>query len=413
MASSRWSVVAIVLVLALVFVAVPARAEVQEAHEVEEHSGAVPVEAMAELQGAVPEEEVEVHPEETRAQAPHGEEEEEEEGEGIAQEAVEAEPTAEQEAAVEEGEGIAQEAVEAEPPAEQEVAVEEGEGIAQEAVEAEESKEELREDLVKNLKKAIEKGNVKVYVQNHAVKKETGVDIGDLKGDRLDTFERDNHFVVGVSSSTPVLRPDSTSESWEGFRRVVVTNFEGVKLECRVPVVQQVEAPADEGEDDGTPEEDDEVVDAEAAFEKRVRNLLGDATVNDCHKKADGWWTYELCPLTHIRQYHSEHNVILSSYNLGTFNANRTMESFMKKGQRTLQFVYDEGTKCDLTGMNRKTIVNFSCSPTQKDSLKTVTETSSCQYLVEFASASLCSHKEFQQKEANIHNINCNPIATS
>ena len=75
-----------------------------------------------------------------------------------------------------------------------------------------------------------------------------------------------------------------------------------------------------------------------------------------------------------------------------------------------MSFVFDEGTKCDLTSMPRTTIVNFSCSSASKDSLKTVTETSSCAYVVDFESKELCKHEEFQKEAASVHHIDCKPV---
>lgn len=237
----------------------------------------------------------------------------------------------------------------------------------EEAKEAKEAAvEDIREHLVSHLKEAIENGKVRVFVQSQVVQKEQGLDVDTFAaGGSLDSFERDNHFIVGVSSaSRPLSSSGAKPPSSEKHRKVRVTNYEGVELECVVPVVpQQSQEESSEAAMADAKSSEDAWDDSE--FEERASKLLGTDTLKNCHRKVDGWWTYEVsaqpfpppnslspshrlssklsaslsrtqvCPLAHVRQYHAENNQILSSFNLGTFNATKTIERFRKrKGQR-------------------------------------------------------------------------------
>ena len=263
-----------------------------------------------------------------------------------------------------------------------EVAESEGEGTGPGATEPDEdrasSSEEdahvLRENLVGHLKDAIENGKVKVLVQTKTVDK--AADVVVMKGGSLDSFERDNQFIVGVSSTASPFPVEEVSSA----RKVVVTNFEGERLQCFVPIVQQGQEEGDEGGSEG-----EDVGD--------LAGLLG-GDVGKSHRHQDGWWTYEVCPLVHVRQFHAEGE---QGFNLGRFKRSLVED-------RGVSLVYDSGDVCDVTGEMRETTVRFTCSGTASG-IQKVVETSSCAYLVDFASQELC--KVFPEQSPTLHNILC------
>ena len=210
----------------------------------------------------------------------------------------------------------------------------------------------------------------------------------------------------------------------------MITNHEGVQLECFLPLIenQEIETSGEDGDGVAGFEQEEEKSDREN-MQAFAFKYLGEEAVRTCHRKLDGWWTYELCPLAHIKQFHEENGKVVASFNLGLINAQKTMiehqtmqakkggsdgssggtsSSLSSSNAKTISFVFDSGTKCDLNGQPREAVVNFHCSPNSRDSIKQVTETSTCSYVVDFESKELCKHPEFKQTTADINHIHCN-----
>ena len=276
--------------------------------------------------------------------------------------------------------------------------------------------------LAKNLKRAIEDGKgklldffflgfliffdfqlifcfaVKVFVQS------TQRDRASLEVNAEDMPERDNHFIVSVSdssSSSEAMKEakDVDDSSGSGIRVIRMTNSEGILLDCELPNLSE--------ETKKSEEKALEAITDEASAIK----YLGEATLRNCHRKTVGWWTYEVCPLSHVKQFHAENSKVLSNFDLGFINTEKTWNLTKASSfgsQKSVSFLYDHGTKCDLNGMPRETVVNFSCSPSFKDAIKQVRETSSCSYVVDFESKELCKWRP--DKPINILNIRCNKV---
>jgi len=56
------------------------------------------------------------------------------------------------------------------------------------------------------------------------------------------------------------------------------------------------------------------------------------------------------------------------------------------------QVVFDGGTTCDLTGVPRRTNVQYVCQPDGHGEIYEIKETSSCEYEVVVLTSLLCSH---------------------
>ena len=253
-----------------------------------------------------------------------------------------------------ENEAIVEAAIEAAIEATEEVVVDDASGGAESDADLEDEVdvEDIKEQLVDHLKKAMESGKVKVFVKSEIKAKQAAVPLESFNGDKLDdSFERENHFVVGVSSS--VGGPDD-AECGAHERKIYVTNYEGMRLECIVPVVEREggnEAEGDNGDGEAAPDAGQaDLGDLASApsHEERVRelagDLLGEDTLNNCHKKVDGWWTYEICPMAHVRQYHEENLKILSSFELGLIDWEQTREALEDKGRgsKAVTFFYNQ-----------------------------------------------------------------------
>jgi len=265
----------------------------------------------------------------------------------------------------------------------------------------------------------------------------------------LDSFERNNHFVVGIANTKS--NDDSIGNEAAGghpreeatHRRVEMTSHQGLRLECFLPIVSESSMGLFASPDDAGASPGGEGSSASGGVSSGARPLvtdeassakyLGQGMINSCHTKTVGWWTYEVCPLSHVKQYHEENGQVLSSFNLGFINTEKTWNlttdaaalgfagapsagisaDTQQQQQRSISFVYDSGTQCDLNGLPREAVVKFSCSPTGRDGITQITETSTCAYVVDFESRELCKHPEFQAKTSNLHHIQCQPIAVS
>ena len=64
---------------------------------------------------------------------------------------------------------------------------------------------------------------------------------------------------------------------------------------------------------------------------------------------------------------------------------------------------YNEGDACDITGEPRQTEVRYVCAEDGKESLASVKEASTCQYLVVVSTPLLCEHAAFKVKQVLLH----------
>ena len=56
------------------------------------------------------------------------------------------------------------------------------------------------------------------------------------------------------------------------------------------------------------------------------------------------------------------------------------------------QITYDKGTTCDLSGLPRRTALQYVCQPDGRGEMYEIKETSSCEYEVVILTSLLCSH---------------------
>jgi hypothetical protein len=126
-----------------------------------------------------------------------------------------------------------------------------------------------------------------------------------------------------------------------------------------------------------------------------------------CVKKNEGWWTYEFCFGSSIRQYHRDANGQLSTeYKLGRYVEGPARKSslsyeFLDGGHEDVKRAvyveeYVEGTPCEETQLRRSTRVMFFCnSLSASNVILSVKETQTCQYTMKVLSHAVCSHPHF------------------
>lgn len=154
-----------------------------------------------------------------------------------------------------------------------------------------------------------------------------------------------------------------------------------------------------------------------ATAEWQAKQLLAPLQ-GQCFRRAEGWWTYELCFERHLRQFHKDKDGRTDEYMLGEFGleenarlekAGQLLSRDKNTGRPVLQQAYSGGTHCGVRDEPRSASVHFLCahqhnsdlasggSPT---SILSVTESPSCSYIVRVHTPLLCGHPHFREKAA-------------
>ncbi|OOF96317.1 hypothetical protein ASPCADRAFT_206498 [Aspergillus carbonarius ITEM 5010] len=160
-----------------------------------------------------------------------------------------------------------------------------------------------------------------------------------------------------------------------------------------------------------------------------------------CMYYISGWWSYSFCYKNQIKQFHAlpsgsgipnyppmedhtTHSFILGRFPQGDGDDDDVeresehkqpttdmAELQTKGGSRYLVQRLDGGTRCDLTGRNRKIEVQFHCHPQSTDRIGWIKEMTTCSYLMVIYTPRLCNDVAFlppQQDE--VHGIDCREI---
>ncbi|GBC14356.2 phytochelatin synthase-domain-containing protein [Rhizophagus irregularis DAOM 181602=DAOM 197198] len=231
------------------------------------------------------------------------------------------------------------------------------------------------------------------------------------------------------TSRVPTLSQTSSEDNVESkLTSVIMRTATGQPYVCQIPyVVNQTsieEAP-----------EDNKDVDL---MKKGLASL--EPLQDNCLYYYHGWWTYEYCHLSHVKQFHTQtiqpnmkpiEDKSVNSYFLGRYDPRHaTLPSSYKdkKGSKSqqqqlgtdLQAVggkkylvqrWSDGTKCDLTGKPRRVEIQFHCSQQQNDMIAVVTEKFTCHYLVVINTPKLCNDPAFLSKTLNkINHIECRRV---
>eukprot|EP01024_Parvocaulis_polyphysoides_P054215 TRINITY_DN5465_c0_g5_i2.p1 TRINITY_DN5465_c0_g5~~TRINITY_DN5465_c0_g5_i2.p1 ORF type:complete len:332 (-),score=46.63 TRINITY_DN5465_c0_g5_i2:163-1128(-) len=150
-----------------------------------------------------------------------------------------------------------------------------------------------------------------------------------------------------------------------------------------------------------------------------------------CLYRREQWWIYQYCHKKMVRQYHEEHEVLMSEYFLGYYNHSQVLnwtevlqnQNTSFQGSNTVgggggdstryaSLLYDEGELCDLTEQPRQTEVRFVCRPDlpDKNTIIQIKEPATCQYTMIIAIPALCSHPDFEVQSPDVHHILCSVV---
>jgi protein OS-9 len=207
--------------------------------------------------------------------------------------------------------------------------------------------------------------------------------------------------------------------------------LEDRRLLCQIPRVTKDEHNTTRNEADSKVEEQKELARATDRGIELLREMEG-----QCMYYFSGWWSYSFCYQKQIKQFHALpagrgvphyppiEDTTTHSFILGKFIGDKgeeekpkqfaktdVAELHTKGGSRYLVQHLRGGTKCDLTGRERKVEVQFHCHPQSTDHIGWIKELTTCSYLMVIYTPRLCDDVAFlppQQDE--VHNIECREI---
>ncbi|PLB44751.1 hypothetical protein P170DRAFT_512905 [Aspergillus steynii IBT 23096] len=214
-------------------------------------------------------------------------------------------------------------------------------------------------------------------------------------------------------------------------------DLEGQRYLCRIPHVDREDPSKSNGTQESTEaEEKRELARATDRGMELLREMEG-----KCMYYVSGWWSYSFCYKNQVKQFHAlpsgsgipnyppmedptTHSFILGRFPRSVGGDDEAEDTDSKKttalaelqtkgGSRYLVQRLDGGTRCDLTGRNRKIEVQFHCHPQSTDRIGWIKELTTCSYLMVIYTPRLCNDVAFlppQQEE--VHSIDCREILT-
>ncbi|KAE8360738.1 glucosidase II beta subunit-like protein-domain-containing protein [Aspergillus caelatus] len=219
--------------------------------------------------------------------------------------------------------------------------------------------------------------------------------------------------------------------------------LQGQRFLCQIPQVE-----SDEGSPTNSTKETSETDEKQELARATDRGLeLLSEMEGKCMYYVSGWWSYSFCYKKQIKQFHAlpsgsgipnyppmedpaTHSFILGRFpraneeeedgeaerkktaeKTATATTTDVAELQTKGGSRYLVQHLEGGTKCDLTGKNRKIEVQFHCHPQSTDRIGWIKELTTCSYLMVIYTPRLCNDVAFlppQQEE--VHSIECREV---
>ncbi|CAL5867778.1 uncharacterized protein PFLUO_LOCUS1998 [Penicillium psychrofluorescens] len=237
-----------------------------------------------------------------------------------------------------------------------------------------------------------------------------------------------------VSLDKEAANPENTEERETPMYTYEEMILDDRRLLCQIPHVKQDDLNATAAtQGDTKAEEQKELARATDRGLELLREMEG-----RCMYYFSGWWSYSFCYRKQIKQFHAlpagrgtphyppveDTNAL--SFILGRFPGDDAemdgetehkqakpdvAELHTKGGSRYLVQHLRGGTKCDLTGRDRRVEVQFHCHPQGTDQIGWIKELSTCSYLMVIYTPRLCDDVAFlppQQDE--VHHIECREI---
>ncbi|KAJ9245054.1 hypothetical protein DTO271D3_5380 [Paecilomyces variotii] len=210
--------------------------------------------------------------------------------------------------------------------------------------------------------------------------------------------------------------------------------LQGQPYLCQIP---RVETETSTATDDARNKEEEEKELARATDRglELLRELEG-----KCMYYVSGWWSYSFCYKNQVKQFHAlpsgmgvpsyppvedptTHSFVLGKFGHGDDEEEEATEDrkmstdvaeLQTKGEsRYLVQRLGGGTKCDLTGKERKIEIQFHCHPQSTDRIGWIKELTTCSYLMIIYTPRLCHDVAFlPPQHDDVHLIECREIIT-
>jgi hypothetical protein len=239
--------------------------------------------------------------------------------------------------------------------------------------------------------------------------------------------EKETKFIVSIQNTVPD-HDQALDASSSSSTTILITSKNGSQYRCILP------KPSSSHHTSLV--ESDMQQDGIVPLDQSTPEQLLEALKNVCAYRIEDWWTYEVCYLKQVKQYHSESKKMIQQHNLGEYEPGGEEEdgeggerggginkvhidtsSVSLPGgggeQRYVSQHYTNGDICELTGERRSSEVRFTCDPGSSTSdtvITSITEPHSCHYVITVATYRLCKHPEFRQHPAPVVAVKCYPL---
>ncbi|KAJ5291104.1 hypothetical protein N7478_000355 [Penicillium angulare] len=207
------------------------------------------------------------------------------------------------------------------------------------------------------------------------------------------------------------------------------------RLLCQIPQVHNDETNTTAGNKPTEADEQKELARATDRGLELLRELEG-----KCMYYFSGWWSYSFCYRQQVKQFHAlpagrggphyppaedphTHSFILGQFPADSKDQDKEgaeakkshdselAELHTKGGSRYLVQHLSGGTKCDLTGRERRIEVQFHCHPQSTDQIGWIKELTTCSYLMVIYTPRLCDDAAFMPpRQDEVNEIECREI---
>ncbi|KAJ5801446.1 uncharacterized protein N7518_003514 [Penicillium psychrosexuale] len=230
----------------------------------------------------------------------------------------------------------------------------------------------------------------------------------------------------GKDRTDSTAQPEDANVSLFTYEEMILENR---RLLCQIPRVTNDDHNTTRDKEDSKAEEQRELARATDRGLELLREMEG-----KCMYYFSGWWSYSFCYQKQIKQFHALpagrgipnyppiEDTQTHSFVLGKFIGDKgegekqsaqtdVAELHTQGGSRYLVQHLRGGTKCDLTGRERKVEVQFHCHPQSTDHIGWIKELTTCSYLMVIYTPRLCDDVAFlPPRQDEVHTIECREI---
>eukprot|EP01130_Rhizamoeba_saxonica_P016870 TRINITY_DN7884_c0_g1_i1.p1 TRINITY_DN7884_c0_g1~~TRINITY_DN7884_c0_g1_i1.p1 ORF type:complete len:389 (+),score=112.08 TRINITY_DN7884_c0_g1_i1:282-1448(+) len=151
--------------------------------------------------------------------------------------------------------------------------------------------------------------------------------------------------------------------------------------------------------------EDSENEDQEEEEEITINGVM-EPLSEKCLFRMEGWWTYEFCYGSYIKQFHqNEDGTVGMTFLLGYKEHEKSKESSLNPTYYS-EF-YDGGTKCDIENVDRGTEVRYACARTKESFIHKIEEPRTCRYIFYIYTPHVCKYPLYKPEVEPSDEIQC------